>query len=263
MGERTVMRRFQYRCLGCVIVFACGMALADQWADVRQVGRFQLRANFALEGHERLIAELEQLDRDLQSNLACRATGEPIHLILFRDQESYAQYLKHYFDGAPTRRALFIKGSMPGWVFAYLNADFEVDLRHETTHAILHSQLPKVPLWLDEGLAEYYEEASDKRIYEHPYLLPTRWEARFYRVASLRQLERLEDVTQMDKADYRAAWSWVHFMLHGPRTARQELVDYLADLRGNDDPGSLSERLYAAIPDLDRQYLKHFRSWHR
>ncbi len=263
MGERTVMRRLQYHCLGCGIVLVCGILLADQWADVRQVGRFQLRANFALDGHERLIGELEQLDRDLQSNLACQATAEPIHLILFRDQESYAHYLKRYFDGAPVRRALFIKGSMPGWVFAYLNADFEVDLRHETTHAILHGQLPKVPLWLDEGLAEYYEVASDKRIYEHPYLSSTRWEARFYRVASLKQLERLDDVTQMGKEDYRAAWSWIHFMVHGPRAAHQELVAYLAELRGNKNPGSLRDRLYAAIPDLDRQYLKHFRNWHR
>ena len=31
------------------------------------------------------------------------------------------------------------------------------DLRHELTHALLHSVLKDVPLWLDEGLAGYFE----------------------------------------------------------------------------------------------------------
>ena len=31
------------------------------------------------------------------------------------------------------------------------------DLRHEMTHAYLHSVVPDVPLWLDEGLAKYFE----------------------------------------------------------------------------------------------------------
>ena len=37
---------------------------------------------------------------------------------------------------------------------------FEADLRHECTHALLHAALPYVPLWLDEGLASLYEECE-------------------------------------------------------------------------------------------------------
>jgi hypothetical protein len=49
-------------------------------------------------------------------------------------------------------------------------------------------------------------------------------------------------------------------MLHGPPEARIVLIQYLRDIRDNVPPGQLSERLAAAIPDLDRTFLKHFRS---
>ena len=50
----------------------------------------------------------------------------------------------------------------------------------------------------------------------------------------------------MDRSDYRAAWAWVHFMLHGPVEARDELVRFLADIRlgtplGGSDNGSTSD----------------------
>lgn len=246
-------------------LLACSVLCAEDWTDQRQVGRFQLRANFPLEQCEHLVGELQRLEGDLTSTLKIDATGTPIHLILFRDQMSYERYMQHYFEGAPARRAMFIQGSEPGWVFAYQNADYEIDLRHETTHALLHSQLPVVPLWLDEGLAEYYEVAADARIYDNPYLAAIKWETWFFRVPSLERLERLGDVRRMEKADYRAAWSWVHFMLHGPPEARQVLAEYLADIRNNKPPGSMRDRLSAAVPDLEKQYLKHFRirNWQR
>ena len=195
--------------------------------------------------------------------LRIEATQEPVHLLLFRDQASYDQYMKHYFQGAPTRRAMFIKGSMPGWVFAYQNADYEIDLRHETVHALLHSDLPHVPLWLDEGLAEYYEVPATDRVYGNPYLPAVQREAWLWRVPPLRQLEELQDMSRMGIAEYRAAWSWVHFLLHGPPDAQRVLVEYLADLRVQRAPGSLHDRLRAAIPDVEKQYLKHFRNWRR
>jgi hypothetical protein len=246
-----------------VMAMFCRAAHGEDWVDQRREGRFQLYANFSLDGSNPLVAELRQLERDMATALGLKTTGEPVHLILFRDQASYDRYLEHYFRGAPARRALFIKGSMPGWVFAYQNTDYEIDLRHETVHALLHSELPNVPLWLDEGLAEYYEVAADRRVYESPYLSTVKWEASFLRVPSLGALEALHDVSRMGQADYRAAWSWVHFMLHGPPDAHRALVDYLADTREHRRPGSLNDRLRTTVPDLEKQYLKHFRSWHR
>lgn len=240
-----------------------GVVSAADWVDQRQVGRFHLLADYSLDGSDRLLADLHQLERDMTAALGLSAGRDPIHLILFRDQASYDRYMGYYFRGAPARRALFIKGSMPGWVFAYQSADHETDVRHETVHALLHDALPDVPLWLDEGLAEYYEQAAGQRVSDNPYLSATKWDAWLRRVPSLTALEALRDVNRMQADDYRAAWAWVHFMLHGPPAARRVLVEYLADLRTHPGPVSLSERLQAAVPDLERQYLNHFRGWRR
>ncbi len=254
-------RPFFRRALCILLVAFCPTTRAADWVDSRQAGDFQIRANFPLEKFPNLVPELDRLDRDLTSRLQVESKNEPVHLLLFADQPSYQHYLDIYFHGAPARRALFIKGSQPGWVFVYVNRQFEVDVRHESTHALLHSRLPMVPLWLDEGLAEYYEVPADDREHGNPHHSPTRWAARFYRVASLTKLEDLGDVRDMGDSEYRAAWAWVHFMLHGPPEARTVLIQYLRDIRNNVPPGQLSDRLLSAIPDLDRAFLKHFRGW--
>ena len=63
----------------------------------------------------------------------------------------------------PSRRAFFVaqtRGvgrSEDLLIYTYWGERVQQDLRHELTHALLHSVLKDVPLWLDEGLAEYYE----------------------------------------------------------------------------------------------------------
>ncbi len=247
--------------LAVTMCFAMQVVEAAEWVEVRTVGDFQIRSNFALDEYPQLLPELKRLDGDLTSLLQVRSRGEPVHLLLFADRPSYEQYVDHYFKGAPARRALFIKGSQPGWVMAYVSEQFEVDVRHESTHALLHSRMPMVPLWLDEGLAEYFEVEAEQRLDENPHRSPTKWAARLYRAPDLRELESLSDVRQMGKTEYRAAWAWVHFMLHGPPAARKVLIQYLHDISQNAPPGLLSDRLAEAIPNLRTAFLKHHRSW--
>jgi len=234
---------------------------ADGWTDVRQVGDFRIRANFSLDQYPQLIPELQQLERDVTELLQVKSRGKPVHLLLFADRASYQRYLDQYFQGAPRRRALFIKGSQPGWVLAYVNDRFDEDVRHETTHALLHSRLPHVPLWLDEGIAEYLEVRADQRLRHHPHRSSVVWSTRLYRAAELAELERLGDVRQMGREEYRWAWAWVHFMIHGPPAARRVLVAYLSDLAEERPPGRLSERLPQAVPDLKSAFLRHHRGW--
>ena len=55
------------------------------------------------------------------------------------------------------RRAFFLAQGSRQVVYTYFNPQLEVDLRHEATHALLHLAIAELPLWLDEGLAEYFE----------------------------------------------------------------------------------------------------------
>lgn len=247
--------------VGLAGVFAApGKSLAGGWTDQRANNTFYCRANFSLRDHEPLLFELSHLQADLKQTLCVAPPRELIELYLFKDKRSYRDYLKLRFPEAPDRRALFIKGAGPGQVFVYLSDELAVDVRHESTHALLHAALPMVPLWLDEGIAEYFEAPAEERIYRKKYVSSLRWNLRFGKAPRLTVLEAKRDVEEMSANDYRDAWSWVHFMLHGPPAAREELLAFLSDIQASAAPGRLSERLERRLPELDEQWAQHFRS---
>jgi hypothetical protein len=228
------------------------------WQDQRSAGPFLCHADFALNDQTELLDDVNRLQDDLVRVLNVDAAREPVHLFLFSRKPTYDQYLRVYFPEVPRRRALFIKNRGPGMVFAYRSDEFDVDVRHECTHALLHASLPMVPLWLDEGLAEYFEMPSDERMDGHSHLKRVVWRARFGKVPTVEELEVLGDVSQMTQAHYQHAWAWVHFMLHGPPQANDELRGFLADIAAQTPPGKLSDRLRRRIPDLENQFRVHF-----
>lgn len=234
----------------------------QRWPDERQSGVFFCHSDHSLVPYQQTIDRLGVLQLDLQRVLEIEAPRERVHLFLFEHPETYAAYVRMYFPDAPSRRALYVKqGRGPGMVFAAMSKEIEVDLRHEGTHALLHSVLPMVPLWLDEGLAEYFEQPEANRRNSSPHLSKVRWNVRFRNFQSIESLESLERLEQMGLREYRNAWAWVHFMLHGPEPAREVLRAYLQDIQSHTAPGVLSERLKRRIPNLQQRFVAHFANW--
>lgn len=234
---------------------------AEAWADWRVAGPFVCRADFPLDGHEGLFDDLARLQQDLVRYLGVQPAQAPIELYLLQDEDSYRRFLSQNLPDVPYRRALYVRKDGHGMVFAYCGRELPVDLRHECTHALLHAALPMVPLWLDEGLAEYFEVAPTERAFGSPHLSGVRWSARLGMTPRLGGLENKGTLRDMGGSEYRHAWAWVHFMLHGPTQAHDELVRFLADIQAQTPPGLLSRRLRRRLPDLDRRFSSHFRSW--
>jgi hypothetical protein len=244
----------------CVIGVVClngSVAAADEpWVETRHIDSFWLRSNFPVAAHETLFGELGRLRNDVSETLGVETVDHPVDLYLFGDRTSYEAFLHRRYPKVPFRRALFIKTSASHVVCAYRSDVLDVDLRHEATHALLHAALRRVPLWIDEGLAEYFEMAPAQRAAEHPHLAALADDPSL-RVTPLTVLERKTELAEMGRDDYRDAWAWVHFMLHGPREAHEELVSYLADLADGVDPEPMSARLGRRLPDVDRQLVQH------
>ena len=231
---------------------------AADWVDGRLLGPFVCRADFPLGGLEDLLGELRQLHGELVRQLGLSPASEPIQLYLFHDRETYARYLQHYFPDVPYRRALYVKRKGAGMVLAYWSRQFDVDLRHECTHALLHAMLPEIPLWLDEGLAKYFELPAKQRAYDNPQLADLLGDIRSGTVPKLENLEKITDLSGMGRLEYRDAWAWVHFMLHGDPQAHEALVGYLADLRTTPTPRPLSARLRQRPGDPNERFAAHF-----
>jgi hypothetical protein len=244
-----------------ILLVAGGASLRaeNRWPDERQAGPFLCHADFALAPQQPLLDELAVLRTDLQTILGAPESAETVHLFLFHEKPTYQAYMKQYFPRVPYRRALFIKARGPGMVFAFQGADFQIDVRHESTHALLNAWLPRVPLWLDEGLAEYFEVEREKRPAQNPHHEIIRAMVQNGQLPRLEDLEAIEALDAMGRDEYRDAWAWVHFMLHGPRPAHDELVRYLAELESGGDTGRLSDRLRRRFPDLNRRLVEHFK----
>ena len=236
---------------------------AQDWLDQRLAGPFHCHADFRLEPYQPLLDDLAYLQSDLVRALDVPETHEPIELYLFADQAAYTRYLNSRYPQVPYRRAMYIKDRGPGEMFAQIGPDFETDLRHEATHALLHGSLPYVPLWLDEGLAKYFEVPRGKRADGSPFLHTVRQSARHGQIPKLGVLEQKRDLRQMGVAEYRNSWAWVHFLLNGPPEAHNELVHYLADIRARKPTLRLSIRLERRIPDLDEKIERHFVDWNQ
>src|SRR5262245_42372396 len=164
------------------------------------------------------------------------------------------------YPDLPKRRAFFVAqphsvgGPEDLYVYTYWGERIREDLRHELTHALLHSGLKSVPLWLDEGLAEYFELAPEKRGVNASHLDQLR---RGSVQPNLTRLEQLSQVEQMTPAEYRESWAWVHLMLRGQGPAKAALLGYLQQLKTHASPGPLSDRLTAVFTSPEEALQSH------
>jgi hypothetical protein len=144
-------------------------------------------------------------------------------------------------------------------VYTFWGDRIQQDLRHELTHALLHSVLVEVPQWLDEGLAEYFEIPQGWSGVNYKHLDHLQAAGKPFR-PNMERLETLREVNDMTMADYREAWAWAHFMLRGNAKAKQVLLTYVHELRSNRKPGPLRPRLQAVVPNLDAALLNHLKT---
>lgn len=216
-----------------------------------------VRSDVKLPKDHPLIDDLSKLRGEISRTLELPMQEEQVTVYLFGDQLRYAQYMQTAYPQLPPRRAYFIGTSKELAVYTFWGDRVQEDLRHEYTHGVLHATLKAVPLWLDEGLAEYFEVTDGPTGMNREYAvrltsaIENKWRP------DLARLERLTKVDQMQKADYQESWAWVHFLLHeGPET-RAVLLDYLQDLRTTEAPPFLKDRLQAAVPHFEERLLHH------
>ncbi len=240
---------------------ASAQSPSRSWVDEHRAAGFVCRAAFSLDAYQGLFGELGELQDSVTRLLHLAPSGQPIELYLFADKPSYDQFLRARMPQVSHRRALFVKGAGPGRVFVYRSNQLDIDVRHESTHALLHASLPMVPLWLDEGLAEYFELPGKERPFRQDYLAKLKSSIRRGTFPRLDRLEAKRELAELTEVDYRDAWAWVHFMLHGPERASEELVAFLADIRAHTPPGRLSARLEARLPGVEQRLIEHFKSW--
>lgn len=215
-------------------------------------------SDFKLSKDHELIRDLTRLRKQVAETLNLPLKNDTVVVYLFDDESKYRRYLQATYPGLPDRRAYFVGARGELAVYTYWGDRIQEDLRHEFTHGLLHADLKQVPLWIDEGLAEYFEVAGPEpgeinREYADQLssAVANGWRP------DLHRLERLEQFSQMQRVDYQEAWAWVHFLLHSTPEARRVLLAYLQDLRTNPKPTALSARLQREQPEFATRFLNY------
>ncbi len=240
---------------------ACSTSPASeprQWPVELRIGRFEIHADFDLETTTPLTPELSQLPADIEQLLEIEPSQQPVHIVLFATPGEYQRYMHNYFPQLPERRALFIQDRGPGMLFAHCHSDLANDLRHELTHALLNETAQPLPLWLDEGLAEYFEVEQSLRFDGKDYLKLIAQRCQQGLVPSLKQLEAIDQLNNFKEDNYRDSWGWVHYFLHRSSASREALVRYLAEHRSGGQPLPLSRLLPELSSDANADFQSHF-----
>ena len=250
-----------FSCAGCQSLIqtdTLARSLERPAANELTRGQLVIHSDFRVPRRHRLLDELSMRRHDVTSTLDIPASDEPIHVYLFEDQERFANYMKRRHPLFPSRRAFFVKDDTNLMVYAWWGNRVGEDLRHEITHGYLHSVLNDVPLWLDEGLAEYFETPRANRGFNsaHFHLLLKKYDANEWQ-PDLARLEVLKNATSLSQMDYAESWLWAHYLMHHSTQTLELLRGYVKDLRVQPaNAGTLQQRLLASGKD-DTELMSH------
>ena len=169
----------------------------------------------------------------------------PLTVIVFRDDASYIPF-KPILQG---QTASYVAGYFqPGAEVNYITLALDSDwsrgpastLIHEYTHMLVNNYFGAAPLWLKEGLAEFYSTvrlSKDRRRVWTGAQLPTR--VRQLRGAQLIPLRTLFEVDQQSPyyfesgkrgLFYAQSWALAHFILNGDGGARRSRLPRFVEL---------------------------------
>jgi len=189
---------------------------------------------------------------------------KPMILIAVRDQDSLKQFLPREFVGRTPNPLAGQYYSCFDRNYAILRLDIPpgdqpyFTLFHEYTHGILHLNFPGLPVWLDEGLADFY---GATQIQSNQVLIgrtpPSRQET--IHNNALLPLETLLSVThdspryrESDKSGvfYSQSWALVHYLLMNEQARKAGLFQaYLKAWDQSHDPVAAAR---VSFGDLDK-----------
>lgn len=241
---------------GCQRAFRAPEPLPARYTLVRD--QLILYSEFPLPARHRLLEALSALRGDVSDRLNLPTSDEPIHVYVFESAENFESFLKIHHPDLPKRRAFFLESDTRLAVYAFWGDRVGEDLQHEVAHGYLHSVVPHLPLWLDEGLAEYFEvpRGQNGLNLAHVRDLWRRLGERSW-WPDLQRLEELRAIGEMTQLDYAEGWLWVHFLLETTPQRRELLQNYLHQLRQAGSAPPLAEVLRETHPRADHELVQH------
>lgn len=256
IGRRLVAIVCLVMALGCARFQTTSNEMPGRNAIVRE--QLVVLSDFELPHQHRLLEELVAQRYDLAVKLGLPTSDEPIHVYLFDDPKRYLAFTRARFPEVSPRRAFFVESDTRLAVYAQWGDRVAEDLRHEVAHGYLHAVVPNIPLWLDEGLAEYFEVPRGHNGLNRPHvdeLLKATADGVWR--PDMARLEQLRSINDMRQIDYAEAWAWVHLLLETTPDRGAILRTQLQTLRRTGSAPALWTQVTPHVHQPELELLRH------
>lgn len=245
----------------------------DNWLSLRSKN-FLLICNTS-EKQMRLVGTRLEQFREVFAQLfpkAVHTTLVPTTVIVFKSDDSYRPFKPNantagYFQAGPDVNYITLTTELRG------ERDPFTVIFHEYTHLLINNTSPNVPLWFNEGLAEYYSTLKigddikvvlGTPISNHVYLL------RENKMLPLRTLFKVDEKSpyynERDKQSvfYAESWALMHYLILGKEGQRRpQMGNFLKLMAANVPLEQAFQQAFAmSFESMEkelREYIRHDR----
>lgn len=213
------------------------VAAKDNWLSVRSKN-FLLVGNASEKQIRQVGTRLEQF-REVFSRLfpkAVHTTPVPTTVIVFKSDSSYRP-----FKSGPNVAGYFQSGEDVNYITLTTELSGEQNpftvIFHEYTHLLINNTSPNVPLWFNEGLAEYYSTfrmTEDAQIVLGSPISSHVYNLRQNKMLPLRTLFSVDEKSpfynERDKQSvfYAQSWALMHYLILGRKSERApQMAEFL------------------------------------
>jgi tetratricopeptide (TPR) repeat protein len=264
---------FHFFVLGFLVAFLATIAkAADNWIEIRSA-HFTVASNAGEKEARRIADQFEQFRAMFREAFAKLRIdqGQPIVIIAVKNQNTMKELIPEFYDakGHVHPAGLYQSGYEKHYVLLRLDAESENPyhaLYHEYTHALMHLNFDNLPLWLDEGLAEFYgnsvlrEQEARVGVIDRSHLYALQ-QGKLLPIETL--LEVGHDSPHYNEDNrasmfYAESWALVHYLMLDPEARQKQLLrKFIASWS---ESGNQTEAAREAFGDLKKfgQFIEEY-----
>jgi len=247
--------------------FATAHDDSDRWIEVRSP-RFIIVTSSGISQGRRIAAQFERIRSIFhQSYPEIENDPElPVLILAVKRKDQFRRLAPNTYSSKrslPTH-GLFVRASDKNYILMRLDPEAGNPyplVFHEYTHVFLRETYDRMPLWLNEGLAEFYQNTE---IYDQDVLLgePNLRHLKFLRENKLLPLETLFTVDEkspyyVDKKKglifHAECWALAHYLMlkdYGEKTSR--MLEYTNLVNDDVDAVTAAVRVFGDLRKLQR-----------
>ena len=268
-------------CLASAVVLGAATlsAAAERpWVEARS-SRFTVITNGSEGDARAAVRQFEQVYAVFKTASAKtpQDSGKPFTIIAARDEATMKRLLPAYWERKGGMRPGGIFHDDPAQVFVVVRADEGPSdtwshsiVFHEYVHFLVERQLDYLPLWLNEGLAEYYGTCSveKERVIvgrAAPWNLQLLQERAPLPIETLLAADAASPLyNERDRSSifYGQSWALVHYLMNGDRGAQlPRLAAYLDLIDKGVDSVEAGRRAFGDLKVFERQLASYVRGF--